>query len=166
MTIVAVHLPTSRFANPGSKLADIECDRCGKTQRRSYFAAKRAKKHYCCISCIRNVQMSQIPTFRQSSDGYFYFKKTGHPLANKGGDVYLHRLIYWQESGYDSKVRDLLNNGATVHHRNGKSDDNRPDNLELRISDHGQGIGEKDMVHTLTGLGYTVQSPLWRKEPK
>jgi hypothetical protein len=39
-----------------------------------------------------------------------------------------------------------LRKGETVHHRNGKRADNRPENLELRISTHPQGQAVEDVV--------------------
>ena len=160
MTLIAIYPSTGGHGH----LADIQCDSCGKTQKRSHFAAKRARNHYCSKSCYRNASLSRIPDFRKSREGYILFTKRAHPLANKWSEVYVSKLIYWQESGYDDSVLRLLTNGATVHHRNAVRDDNRPENLELRISDHGAGIGENDMVHTLMGLGYKVQPPPWRRK--
>lgn len=82
-----------------------------------------------------------------------------HPLASSTveGIVREHHLVVWQKSGYDPYILELLNDGAHVHHRNGKRDDNRSENLELRIcGQHPRGVGESDMVRTLDALGYTV----------
>lgn len=96
--------------------------------------------------------------------GYINVVYPEHPLANRRtGRVALHRWVVWQESGYSREILKLLLDGAHIHHLNGKTDDNRPENLELRIKgNHPHGVGEIDMVKTLTSLGYKIQSPLWK----
>ena len=98
-------------------------------------------------------------TDRAQGLGYVYYHWPEHPLADSSGGVTEHRLVYWQEHGYSDEVLDLLKAGAHVHHRNGKKGDNRPENLELRVSAHPSGVGEDYMVHTLRMLGYIVELP-------
>lgn len=71
-------------------------------------------------------------SFNAGSGGaYVYIWSKGHPHANKQGYVMEHRLVMEQMLGR------YLTQEEIVHHRNGKKDDNRPENLELtRRGDH------------------------------
>lgn len=58
-------------------------------------------------------------------DGYILVRRPNHPGANAAGYVREHRLVM------ESVVGRFLYPWEVVHHRNGKKDDNRPENLEL-----------------------------------
>ena len=72
------------------------------------------------------------PYFKKSRivGGYIQLWKPEHPMANKGGYIYEHRLVM-----ADSLGRNLTNK-EIVHHKNGIKNDNRLENLEIvtRIS--------------------------------
>ena len=99
-------------------------------------------------------------SLRQIRGGYLEYHWPGHPLAagKNRPTVPEHHLVYWQEHGYSDEVAELLTSRkATIHHINGNKEDNKPENLELRLSgNHPGGIGESDMVKTLRTLGYKV----------
>jgi len=57
--------------------------------------------------------------------GYRAVQLPGHPLAMKGGLVYVHRLVAMRKLGR------ALGKDEVVHHRNGRRLDNRPRNLEV-----------------------------------
>jgi hypothetical protein len=59
------------------------------------------------------------------------------------GSVLEHRMIMADHLGHS------LPSGATVHHRNGDRLNNNIENLELRISHHGQGQKIQDLIDWL-----------------
>ena len=62
-------------------------------------------------------------------DGYILVRRPNHPGANAAGYVREHRLVM------ESVVGRFLYPWEVVHHRNGKKDDNRPENLELCVDE-------------------------------
>jgi len=66
--------------------------------------------------------------------GYITVYAPGHPFAKSGFRVYEHRLVMEQELGRYLKPDEV------VHHINGVKDDNRIENLEVKIQ--GQHISE------------------------
>ena len=67
--------------------------------------------------------------------GYIKQLAPGHPAADASGYVLQHRLVMEQVLGRP------LKKSERVHHKNGKRDDNRPENLELWT---GTGTSKKD----------------------
>ena len=83
----------------------------------------------------------------QQQDGYVTVKiAPDHPMATYGEWVAEHRLVMADMIGRP------LRPGETVHHKNGKRNDNRPENLELWDKSHpaGQRPHEKRHCETCT----------------
>ena len=65
--------------------------------------------------------------------GYCYILDKTHPLASKGGKIYVHRYIA------SLKIGRWLNPDEQTHHKNSIKYDNRPENLEvLSAENHGK----------------------------
>lgn len=63
--------------------------------------------------------------------GYYYFYEPKHPLANKSGKVYLHRVVA------SEKIGRWLTTEEHVHHIDGNKTNNSPENIMiLTASEH------------------------------
>lgn len=86
--------------------------------------------------------------------GYKVFRKTNHPYANKGGNIFEHTWVMCHHLG-----RPLAKH-ENVHHRNGIRDDNRIENLELwsKSQPPGQRVEDKIKwcIEFLEEYGYNV----------
>jgi hypothetical protein len=71
--------------------------------------------------------------------GYISLHLPNHPIANKGGTVYEHRLVMSEHIGR------YLASHESVHHKNGNRSDNRIKNLELwsKAQPAGQRVEDK-----------------------
>lgn len=67
--------------------------------------------------------------------------KPEHPKSKKNGYVREHTIVM------EKKIGRPLDKNESVHHINGKKDDNRPSNLELWVSSQPPGQRAEDLVN-------------------
>lgn len=86
--------------------------------------------------------------------GYIYLWKPNHPNCRTAGYIQEHRLIMSEYLGRPLKPKE------NVHHKNGKRDDNRIENLELWTTIQPSGQRLEDLIYSakilLENNGYTV----------
>lgn len=93
----------------------------------------------------------------KNSAGYILVQMPSHPAAQISGYVPEHRLVM------EAMIGRYLLPEETVHHVNGKRDDNRPENLELWTSRQPKGQRVADLVawaEEILGLYKDAKIPL------
>src|SRR3990167_3572360 len=143
----------------GSRSPDTRrCGTCGEEFR----APPSREQVYCSPQCNPFHRKKEGEPARPHSTNYGYvdYLWKGHPLANKSGTIMEHWIVFFQEHHYANWVIRARKIGATLHHKNGKRNDNRPENLELRWPGrHPYGWTTDAMIETLEMMGFVVRRP-------
>jgi|GEM_PF-1576287 len=140
---LGIEVPMRLQANSESRLplGIANCESCGKD-----FPVYKLRVKHCSRECAgHSLSQRQIGAANarwkggeivtKKLDGYIKQLEPGHPAADASGYVLQHRLVMEQVIGRP------LKKSERVHHKNGKRDDNRPENLELWT---GTGTSKKD----------------------
>lgn len=145
-----------------SKGVSLKCDFCGKVfYRKKVDEDQKTKKHgeerriYCSKDCyFKDKRKHSIGNRYKTLRGYILVFMPDHPNATDYGVIFEHRLVMSEYLGRP------LSPTETVHHKNGKRDDNRIENLDLYEGAHGKGIFLKDRIgeaiRILTEEGYII----------
>lgn len=118
---------------------------CSKTCANRHTARRRKATKYRC------------PTPK----GYVLIHAPYHPKASKRGYVMEHRLVMEKHLGR------LLERSEVVHHKNGKKDDNRLENLELMTKAEHDSLPKPRNPLVCPKCGHTIARSryAWRAEP-
>lgn len=140
---LGIKIPMELMANNESRLplGIAVCESCGKE-----FPIYKLRVKHCSRECsghslsqrqigAANAKWKGGEIVTKKLGGYIKQLTPGHPAADASGYVLQHRLVMEEVIGRP------LKKSERVHHKNGKRDDNRPENLELWT---GTGTSKKD----------------------
>jgi hypothetical protein len=117
-----------------------QCD-CGNTYLGKSTSIRTGHTSSCGCKKLNNFSGEKSRTWKggikKSKRGYVHVMQKDHPRADANGYVLQHILVMEQHLGR------YLDKRFTVHHKNGIRNDNRIENLEIRLGNHGPG-------HTIT----------------
>jgi HNH endonuclease len=128
---IAKVLPKGTFAT----FTQCTIDNCKKP----HAAKGMCQMHYRRVALYGHPEAISSNGYRVDKDKYITLHLPNHPLANKIGMVYEHRLVMSESIGR------YLTANESVHHKNGNRSDNRIENLELwsKAQPPGQRIEDK-----------------------
>ena len=107
------------------KKPDIKCTQCGVL----FYPVNNTTQTYCSRKCYQDSGIHR----RRTPDGYVlaYSPKWS---TRRSKQEFEHRVVMQEALGR------RLEPHETVHHINGQRDDNRIQNLQLRVGNHGKGV--------------------------
>lgn len=114
---IAKVLPRGNF----SKYKNCTINKCKKPHR----AKGMCQMHYRRVALYDHPEATSSIGYSIDAANYVVLHLPNHPLANKNGNVYEHRLVMSEHIGR------WLASDESVHHKNGNRMDNRIKNLEL-----------------------------------
>lgn len=128
---IAKVLPRGNF----SKYKHCTIDNCKKP----HIAKGMCQMHYRRVALYDHPESILSIGYITDNKGYIMLHLPNHPLANKNGAVYEHRLVMSEHIGR------YLAPHESVHHKNGNRSDNRIKNLELwsKAQPAGQRVEDK-----------------------
>lgn len=122
------------------------CPHCASKHTQSRAPTADGRYRGVCRTCKRQWTVPRAPRPFEAkrwigSNGYALVNGyKGHPNANESGYILEHVLVVATFIGR------ALVHGETVHHKNGRKDDNRLENLELWDKTHPAGQRQGDLV--------------------
>jgi hypothetical protein len=123
-----------RREGPAPRNFTATCEVCGIefATHRSPAAQRKYRTRFCSTKCKYKGQSREgAPAWnggRHIDRGYIQIFCPDHPRAQRNGYIYEHRLVM------EAVLGRLLEPWEVVHHKNGVTTDNRPENLHLFAS--------------------------------
>ena len=127
--------------NGSSYRVNCKCLMCGATR---YIRIRHESAPICRNCYATKIWAKSGPNHPRWAGGFTIDKNGYRVLTTKDGAVREHRLVIERQIG-----RKLMR-CETVHHKNGIRDDNRPENLEVWVGNHGAGWRLRDYLRGLT----------------
>ena len=122
-------------------------------------------KRFCTLDCYyeykNTIWRRNEIIWHKDKDGYL--RGSGGlscPISDTRGRITQHWYNFAVAHDWANWIVEAHKMGASIHHKNGVRDDNRPENLELRMpGKHPRGWILEDIIEFLEAQGYKVLSP-------